>query len=98
MARATDRTKVLAAVIQLASHEEDTAPQQDMWEGDASDSDGSESASDSEQNDPPSSLVADAEQYELMQRANAAVGKDFKDDLIGAKYSKLLKLEMVLER
>ena len=32
-------------------------------------------------------LVADAEQYELMQRAYAAVGEDFtgKDDLIGAK-------------
>ena len=100
VARATDRTKVSAAVIQLASHEEDTAPQQDMSEGDASDSDGSESASDSEQNDHPSSLVADAEQYELMQRAYAAVGEDFtgKDDLIGAKYSKLLKLEMVPER
>ena len=56
--------------------------------------------SDSEQNDPPSSLVADAEQYELMQRAYAAVGTDFtgKDDLIGAEYSKLLKLEMVPER
>ena len=100
VARATDRTKVSAAVIQLASHEEDTAPKQDMSEGDASDSDGSESASDSEQNDPPSSLVADAEQYELMQRAYAAVGEDFtgKDDLIGAKYSKLLRLEMVPER
>ena len=48
VARATDRTKVLAAVIQLASHEEDTASQQDMSEGDASDSDGSESARDSE--------------------------------------------------
>ena len=72
-------------------------------EGDASDSDGSESASDSEQNDPPSSLVADAEQYELMQTAYAAVGKDFQDvagsnDLIGSKYSKLQKLEMVPER
>ena len=100
VARATDRTKVSAAVIQLASHEEDSAPPQDMSEGDASDSDGSESASDSEQNDPPSSLVADAEQYELMQRAYAAVGTDFtgKDDLIGAEYSKLLKLEMVPER
>eukprot|EP00434_Breviolum_minutum_P019515 symbB.v1.2.017213.t1/scaffold1339.1/size137066/4 len=67
--------------------------------GDTSDSEGSESASDSEQNDPPSSLVADAEQYELMQIAYAAVGKDFtgQDDLIGAKYSKLLKLEMVRE-
>ena len=71
-----------------------------MSESDASDSDRSESASDSEQNDPPSSLMADAEQYELMQRAYAAVGEDFtgKDDLIGAKYSKLLKLEMVPER
>ena len=58
------------------------------------------SASDSEQNDPPSSLVADAEQYELMQRAYAAVGTNFsgKDDLIGAEYCKLLKLEMVPER
>ena len=100
VARATEGTKVSAAVIQLASHEEDTVPQQDMSEGDASDSDGSESASDSEQNDPPSSLVADAEQYELMQRAYAAVGEDFtgKDDLIGAKCSKLLRLEMVPER
>ena len=71
-----------------------------MSDGDASDSDRSESASDSEQNDPPSSLVADAEQYELMQRAYAAVGTNFtgKDDLIGAEYSKLLKLEMVPER
>ena len=77
--RATDRTKVSADVIQLAAHEEDPSPEQAMSEGDASDSDGSESASDSEQNDPPSSLVADAEQYELMQTAYAAVGTDFKD-------------------
>ena len=44
--------------------------------------------------------MADAEQYELMHRVYAAVGKDFtgKDDLIGAKYSKLLKLETVPER
>ena len=35
-----------------------------------------------------------------MQRAYAAVGTNFtgKDDLIGAEYSKLLKLEMVPER
>ena len=72
VARATDRTKVSAAVIHLASHKEDTAPKQDMSESDVSDSDGSESASDSEQNDSPSSLVADAEQYELMQRASLA--------------------------
>ena len=41
--------------------------------------------------------------YELMQIAYAAVGKDFQDvagsdDLIGSKYSKLQKLEMVPER
>eukprot|EP00434_Breviolum_minutum_P042800 symbB.v1.2.038112.t1/scaffold5829.1/size23302/1 len=77
VARATDRTKVSADVIQLAAHEVDTTPQQAVSEGDASDSEGSESASDSDQNDPPSSLVADAEQYELMQIAYAAVGKDF---------------------
>ena len=65
MARATDRTKVSADVIQLASHEEDTAPKQDMSESDASDSARSESASDSEQNHPSSSLVADAEQLLL---------------------------------
>ena len=66
----------------------------------ASDSEGSESASDSDQNDPPSSLVADAEQYELMQIAYAAVGKDFtgQEDLIGSEYEKLQKLEMVPER
>ena len=64
VARATDRTKVSADVIQLAAHEVDTAPEQA-----ASDSEGNESASDSHQNDPPSSLVADAEQYELMQIA-----------------------------
>ena len=64
--RATDRTKVSADVIQLAAHEKDPSPEQAMSEGDASDSDGSESASDSEQNNPPSSLVADAKQYELL--------------------------------
>ena len=44
--------------------------------------------------------MADIEQYELIQRVYAAVGKDFtgKDDLIGAKYSKLLRLERVPER
>ena len=75
VARATDRTKVSADVIQLAAHEVDTAPEQAVSDGDASDSEGSESASDSDQNDPPSSLVADAEQYELMQIAYAAVAK-----------------------
>ena len=65
-----------------------------------SDSEGSESASDSEQNDPPSSLASDAEQYELMQASYVAVGKDFHDqeDLIGSEYSKLQRLELVPER
>ena len=85
VARATDRTEVSADVIQLAAHEVDPAPEQAVSEGDACDSEGSESASDSDQNDPPSSLVADAEQYELMQIAYAAVGKNFtgQEDLIG---------------
>ena len=64
------------------------------------DSEGSESASDSEQNDPPSSLASDAEQYELMQTSYVAVGRDFHDqeDLIGSEYSKLQRLELVPER
>ena len=62
MARATDRTEVLADVIQLAAHEVDPAPEQAVSEGDASDSEGTESASAPDQNDPSSSLVADAEQ------------------------------------
>ena len=92
--------KVSAEVIQLAAHEVDAEPEQAESDGDTSDSAGSESASDSEQNDPPSSLAADAEQYELMQVSYAAVGKDFHDqeDLIGSEYSKLQKLEMVPER
>ena len=100
VARATDRTKVSADVIQVAAHEVDTAPVQAVSDGEASDSEGSESASDSDQNDPPSSLVADAEQYELMQIAYATVGKDFtgQEDLIGSEYEKLQKLEMVPER
>ena len=44
-----------------------------------SDSEGNESASDSEQNDPPASLASDAEQYELMQASYVAVDKDFHD-------------------
>ena len=89
-ARAADRTKVSAEVIQLAAHEVDPEPDKAESDGGTSDSEGSESASDSEQNDPPSSLAADAEQYELMQASYVAVGKDFHDqeDLIGAEYSK----------
>ena len=100
VARATDRTKVSGDVIQLAAHEVDPAPEQAVSDGDTSDSEGSESGSDSDQNDPPSSLVGDAEQYELMQVSYAAVGKNFhgQEDLIGSEYSKLQKLEMVPER
>ena len=78
----------------------DPEPTKAESEGGTSDSDGSESASDSEQNDPPSSLAADAEQYELMQASYGAVGKDFHDqeDLIGSEYSKLQRLELVPER
>ena len=89
-ARAADRTKVPAEVIQLAAHEVDPKPDK------AESAVGSESASDSEQNDPPSSLASDAEQYELMQASYVAVGKDFHDqeDLIGSEYSKLQRLEL----
>ena len=86
-----DRTKVPAEVIQLAAHEADTESDKAKSEEGTSDSEGSESASDSEQNDPPSSLASDAEQYELMQASYVAVGRDFHDqeDLIGSEYSKL---------
>ena len=58
-------------------------------------SEGSESASDSEQNDPPSSLASDAEQYERIQALYLAVGRDFHDqeDFIGSEYRKLQRLE-----
>ena len=69
VARAADRTRFPADVIQLAAHEVDPEPDQAESSGGTSDSDGSESDSDSEQNDPPTSLASDAEQYELMQVA-----------------------------
>ena len=46
-ARAADRTKVSAEVIQLAAHEVDPEPTKAESEGGTSDSDGSESVSDS---------------------------------------------------
>jgi len=81
-------------------HEADTESDKAKSEEGTSDSEGSESASDSEQNDPPSSLASDAEQYELMQASYVAVGRDFHDqeDLIGSEYSKLQRLELVPER
>ena len=58
------------------------------------------SDSEGSQNDPPSSLASDAEQYERMQASYVAVGRDFHDqeDLIGSEYSKLQRLELVPER
>ena len=93
-------SKVLAEVIQLAAHDMDPEPDKAESAAGTNDSGGSESASDSEQNDPPSSLASDAEQYELMQTSYVAVGRDFHDqeDLIGSEYSKLQRLELDPER
>ena len=63
--------------LRRAPHEVDPEPDKAESAVGTSDSDGSESASDSEQNDPPSSLASDAEQYELMQASYVAAGKDF---------------------
>ena len=99
-AQAADRKKVPAEVIQVASHEVDTDSDKDESIVATSGSEGSESASESEQNDPPSSLASDAEQYERMQASYAAVGRDFKDqeDFIGSEYRKLQRLELVPQR
>jgi len=99
-AQAADRTKVPAAVIQVAAHEMDADSNKAESGAATSDSEDSESASDSEQNDPPSSLASDAEQYERMQASYGAVGRDFydQDDLIGTEYGKLQRLELVPER
>ena len=84
----------------MASHEVDTDSDKDESIVATSGSEGSESASESEQNDPPSSLASDAEQYERMQASYAAVGRDFKDqeDFIGSEYRKLQRLELVPQR
>ena len=84
----------------MASHEVDTDSDKDESMVATSGSEGSESASESEQNDPPSSLASDAEQYERMQASYAAVGRDFKDqeDFLGSEYRKLQRLELVPQR
>ena len=99
-AQAADRTKVLAEVIQVAAHEVDSDSDKAESVVATSGSEGSESASDSEHNDPPSSLASDAEQYERMQASYVAVGRDFHDqeDFIGSEYRKLQRLELVPER
>ena len=99
-AQVADRKKVPAEVIQVASHEVDTDSDKAESIVATSGSEGSESASDSEQNDPPSSLASDAEQYERMQASYVTVGRDFQDqeDFIGSEYRKLQRLELVPER
>ena len=84
----------------MASYEVDTDSDKDESIIAISDSEGSESVSESEQNDPPSSLATDAEQYECMQATYTAVGRDFKDKeaFIGSEYHKLQRLELVPQR
>ena len=77
-AHAADRKKVPAEAIQVASYEVDTDSDKDESIVATSDSEGSD-ASESEQNDPSSSLASDAEQYERMQASYTAVGRDFND-------------------
>ena len=77
-AQEADRKKVPAEVIQVDSHEVDTDSHKDESIVATSGSEGSESASELEQNDPPSSLVSDAEQYERMQASYAAVAVTLK--------------------
>ena len=86
----------------MAAHEVDTESDKAESVVATSGSEGSESASDSEQNDPPSSLASDgdAEQYERMLASYVAVGRDFhhQEDFIGSEYRKLQRLELVPER
>ena len=98
-AHAADRNNVPAAVLQVAPHEVATDSDKDgsIATGDSEDSN---STSESEQNDLPSSLASDSEQYERMQAAYAAVGRDYqlginKEAFIGADYHKLQRLEGV---
>ena len=60
-----------------ASHEVDTDSDNESIVA-ISGSEGSKSASESEQNEPPSSLASDAEQYERMQASYTAVGRDLR--------------------
>ena len=96
-AQAADRNKVPAAVINVASHEVDSDSGKDESIIATSDSEESGSESDTAQNEPASSLASDSEQYELMQTAYPAVGRDFVDKgkFIGSEYHKLLRLELV---
>ena len=90
-AHAADRKKLHAGVINVVSHKEvDTDSGKDESIIATSDSEESDSASETEQNEPASSLASDSEQYERMQAAYAEVGRDFKDNgaFIGSEYHK----------
>eukprot|EP00434_Breviolum_minutum_P044076 symbB.v1.2.039328.t1/scaffold6491.1/size17633/2 len=99
-AQAADRKKVPAKVIHVASHEVDSDSGNDESIIATSDSEESGSESDTIQNESGSSLASDSEQYELMQTAYAAVGRDFEDkgEFIGSEYHKLRRLELVPQR
>ena len=99
-AHAADRKKVPAAVIHVASDEVDTDSGKDESIIATSDSEKSDSASETEQNEPASSLASDSEQYELMQAAYTEVGRDFIDKgaFSGSEYHKLRRLELVPQR
>ena len=99
-AQAADRNKVPAEVINVASHEVDSDSGKDESIIATSDSEESGSESDTAQNEPASTLASDSEQYELMQTAYAAGGRDFVDkgEFIGSEYHKLRRLELVPQR
>ena len=99
-AHTADRKKVPAAVIHVASHEVATDSDKDESITATTDSEESDSASESEQNELPSSLASDSEQYERMQAAYSAVGREYKNKeaFIGSEYHKLQRLEGVPQR
>ena len=94
-AHTADRNKVPAAVLQVAPHEVATDSDKDKSITATTDSEDSDSTSESEQNDLPPSLASDSEQYERMQAAYSAVGRDYKlgsnkDAFIGSEYHSTL--------
>ena len=84
----------------MASHEVDTDSGKNESIIATSNSEESDSASETEQNELVSSLASDSEQYERMQAAYTEVGRDFKDKeaFIGSEYHKLRRLELVPQR
>ena len=99
-AHTAERKKVPAAVLQVAPHAVATDSDKDESITATTDYEESDSASESEQNELPSSLASDSEQYERMQAAYSAVGRDYKnkETFIGSEYHKLRRLEEVPQR